>query len=100
MSLGIDYDRDILNGRADVFVNDLYDSGYYGQVDNVLHQGAFHKLNASIQYQPHGSPLTFKVYARNILNEHVAEFLSVSSTGPAASYEAPATYGLTVGVRF
>ncbi len=99
-SLGIDYKRTIGPGRADLFVNDLYNSGYYGQPDNFLHQGAFHQLNASLQYQPDNSPLTFKLYARNIVDNHVAEFLSVGTTGTAVSFEAPATYGFTVGVKF
>ena len=99
-SLGIDYKRTIGPGRADLFVNDLYNTGYYGQPDNFLHQGAFHQLNASLQYQPDNNPLTFKLYARNIVNNHVAEFLSVGTTGTAVSFEAPATYGFTVGVKF
>ena len=99
-SLGIDYKRTIGPGRAELFINDLYNTGYYGQPDNFLHQGAFHQLNASLQYQPDNSPLTFKVYARNILGYHVAEFLSVASTGTAASFESPTTYGFTVGVKF
>ena len=99
-SLGIDYKRTVGPGRADLFINDLYNTGYYGQPDNFLHQGAFHQLNASLQYAPDRSPLTFKLYAKNILGSHIAEFLSVSTTGTAASFEAPTTYGFTVGARF
>ena len=99
-SLGIDYKRTVGPGRADLFINDLYNTGYYGQPDNFLHQGAFHQLNASLQYTPDNSPFTFKLYAKNILGTHIAEFLAVSTTGTAASYEAPTTYGFTVGVKF
>ena len=99
-SLGIDYKRTVGPGRADLFINDLYNTGYYGQPDNFLHQGAFHQLNASLQYTPDNSPFTFKFYAKNILGTHIAEFLAVSTTGTAASYEAPTTYGFTVGVKF
>ena len=99
-SLGIDYKHVVGPGRADLFVNDLYNTGYFGQPDNFLHQGAFHQLNASLQYQPDSSPLTFKLYARNILNNNVADFLVVGTTGVAASFEPPATYGFTVGVKF
>ena len=99
-SLGIDYKHAVGPGRADFFVNDLYNTGYYGQPDNFLHQGAFHQLNASLQYQPDNSPLTFKLYARNIVDNRVAEFLAIGTTGPAVSFEAPATYGFTVGVKF
>ncbi|WP_375383160.1 TonB-dependent receptor [uncultured Sphingomonas sp.] len=99
-SLGIDYKHDIGPGRADLFVNDLYNSGYYGQPDNFLHQGSFNQLNASLGYQPNNSPISFRLYARNILDKKVAEFLVVGSTGTAASYAAPATYGFTVGIKF
>ena len=100
LSLGVDYKHDIANGRADLFVNDLYDTGYFGQADNYLHQGAFHQLNASLQYVPNASPLSFKLYARNIANTRVADFLVVSTTGAADSFEPPATYGFMVGVKF
>ena len=100
LNLGVDYKHDIFNGRADLFINDLYDTGYYGQPDNFAHQGAFHQLNASLQYQPNSNPLSFKLYARNITNAGIADFLSVSGTGASASYEPPATYGFTVGYKF
>ena len=100
LNLGVDYKHQVLGGQADLFVNDLYDTGYYGQADNFLHQGAFHLLNASLQYQPDQSPLTFKLYAKNITNAGVAEFLSVTSVGSVASYEPPTTYGFTVGYKF
>ncbi len=99
-SLGIDYKHVVGPGRADLFVNDLYNPGYYGQPDNFLHQGALHQLNASLQYQPDASPLTFKLYARNILNNNIADFLVVGTTGVAASFEPPATYGFTIGIKF
>ena len=99
-SLGIDYKHDIGPGRADLFVNDLYNSGYYGQPDNFLHQGSFNQLNASLGYQPNNLPISFKLYARNILDKKVAEFLVVGTTGVAASFAAPATYGFTVSVKF
>ena len=89
-----------MGGRADLFINDLYNTGYFGQSDNFLHQGAFHLLNASLQYQRPDSPISYKLYAKNILNQGVAEYLSVASTGAIGSFEPPTTYGFTVGVKF
>ena len=99
-NFGVDYKRDVLGGRADLFINDLYNTGYFGQSDNFLHQGAFHLLNASLQYQRPDSPISYKLYAKNILNQGVAEYLSVASTGAIGSFEPPTTYGFTVGVKF
>lgn len=99
-SLGLDYKTSLAGGDLDLFVNDLYNSGYYGQVDNFLRQGAFHQLNASVQFRPAHSALSIKAYARNLTNAAVAEFLAISSTGPAVSYQAPRTYGVTLAVKF
>lgn len=99
-NLGVDYKHDVFGGKADLFINDLYNTGYFGQSDNVLHQGAFHLLNASLQYQRENSPLTYKLYAKNILNQGIAEYLSFATVGGAASYEPPTTYGFTVGFKF
>ena len=99
-NLGFDYKHDIPSGRLDLFVNDLYNSGYYTQPDNFLHQGAFHQLNASLVYQPEGRPFTLKLYSRNLVDSRVADLLIVSSTGAAATYAPPTTYGFTVGLKF
>ena len=99
-NIGLDYKRNMFGGRADLFVNELYNSGYYGQSDNFLHQGAFNMLSASLQFQPDRLPVSIKIYAKNILNERVAEYLSVASTGAIESLEPPATYGFTIGVKF
>ena len=99
-NIGLDYKRNIFGGKADLFVNDLYNSGYYGQSDNFLHQGSFNMLSASLQFQPDNFPVSLKIYARNMLNVRVAEYLSVASTGAIESIEPPRTYGFTVGVKF
>ena len=99
-NLGLDYKHDVFGGKADLFINDLYNTGYFGQSDNFLHQGAFHLLNASLQYKRPDSPLSYKLYAKNILNQGVAEYLNISTIGGAVSYEPPTTYGFTVGFNF
>ena len=95
-----DYRHPLELGAVDLFVSELYNSGYYTQPDNFLSQTAFHMLNASLSFEPRNSNVTLKVYGKNILNALVTDFKSVSSLGPLVSYEAPVTYGVQVAYRF
>jgi iron complex outermembrane recepter protein len=100
VNLGVDYKKHVTRGDASIFVNELWNSGYYTQPDNFLHQSAYHMLNATFSYHPDNSAFTYKLWGRNLANATIAEFLSISSAGPSASYEAPRTYGISLGYKF
>ncbi len=99
-NLGLDYKHPLFGGEVEFFANDLYNSGFFSQADNLLHQGSYHLLNASVTWRPDGARYFVKAYVNNALNEDIYEYLAVANGGQSVSYQAPRTFGATVGVKF
>ena len=99
-NIGLDYRHEIAGGKVDIFVNELYNSGYYTQADNVLQQRDYSLVNLSITWQPANERYFIKGYINNALDKEIVEYLAVANGGASVSYQAPRTFGGEVGVKF
>ena len=99
-NIGLDYKFQLGGGHADLFVNDLYNSGFYTQADNVLSQGAYHLLNMSITWRPGNDRFFVKAYLNNALDKDIKEYFAIANGGASVSYQAPRTFGGQIGVKF
>jgi iron complex outermembrane receptor protein len=77
-----------------------YNSGWYGQPDNVLRQDDYDRMDAAIGWRSSNDRFTVRVWGKNLGNRAVASALVASNTGSQIQYEPPRTYGVTLGVNF
>jgi iron complex outermembrane receptor protein len=76
-----------------------YNNGYAFEADNVLRQGDFHIVNASVEYRPTES-LGLELWVRNLGNaEYLTNALS-NANGASAGLGAPRTYGANLKFSF
>ena len=99
-NIGIDYKHPLFGGNVDLFVNELYNSGFFTQADNVLQQGDYNLVNMSATWRPAGDRYFVKVYMNNALDYDIKEYFAVANGGASVSYQAPRTFGAQVGVKF
>ncbi len=100
ISLGFDYKMNVGNGSADLVINDLHRTGFFAQVDNYLTQSASDMLNGSLTWKPASKSYSVQLWANNMLDKTIAEYLAVSTVGQLVSYQAPRTFGVRFGVEF
>lgn len=99
LAAGLLYRAPVANGEAQFAVNEVYNSGYRTQADNVLRQGSFHMLGASIAWTDQSGRYTVRAFADNLLNEAVRGYAVISNKA-AGTYLPPRTYGGALTVRF
>ncbi|WP_347269817.1 TonB-dependent receptor [Rhizorhabdus histidinilytica] len=76
-----------------------YNDGYFTQPDNILRQPSYNLLAAGARLDfPNG--VNARLWMRNILNEKIFNTLQAGTFDSNASYQAPRTYGITLGVKF
>ena len=97
-----DYVVDLPTGKLDFNLTDAFNSGYYTEADNYLHQAAYDLLNASVGWTSQDERLNVKLWGRNLLNKAVE---SEEVTGPPEGYTVdysnpPRTYGFTLLYKF
>lgn len=99
-SLGTTYTIS-LGERGDVRLSALYsyNDGYVFEPDNVMNQGAFSLLNASIEYRPK-EHLAIELWGNNLTDEHYAVQKITTGTGVTTALGAPRTYGVNVKFDF
>jgi len=82
-----------------VDVSYTYNDGYFTQPDNILRQPAYNLVAAGAKLDfPNG--MSARLWMRNILNEKVFNTLQAGTFDSNASYQAPRTYGITLGMKF
>ena len=100
-TLGVNYVIRTDSGDITLNVNDNYNSGFYTESDNVLHQGSYHFLNASIAWQSSSGNYTARLFMNNILNEAVMSQAVSPATGYIADYSnPPRIVGASFKLRF
>jgi iron complex outermembrane receptor protein len=99
-SLGTTYSF-FLGDRGELRVSGLYsyNDGYVFEPDNIMNQGAFSLLNASIEYRPTPN-LGIELWGNNLTDEHYAVQKITTGTGVATALGAPRTYGVNVKFDF
>ena len=97
-----DYFFDALTGTFDFNVTSAYNSGYFAEPDNYLHQPSFDYLNSSLSWVSGNHAWNLKVWGRNLLNKAVpAQLATGAPQGYSADYaNPPRTYGVTVNYSF
>jgi iron complex outermembrane recepter protein len=78
--VGATYTIPSSSGDFALNVNDSYNSGYYAEADNFLHQSAFSYLNASISWTSTNTkkPVVVRIYANNLLDKAQSQFATLA----------------------
>jgi iron complex outermembrane receptor protein len=102
MDISGDYVVDLPTGQIDLNLTNAYNSGYFTEADNYLHQAAYDLLNASVGWTAPDQRLNVKLWGRNLLNKVVE---SEEVTGAPEGYSVvnanpPRTYGFTLLYKF
>ena len=99
-NLGGDWHHDTGIGEIGAAFNYGYNSGFFFEGDNLVRQGAYHMMSASLRWASLDERFTARVWVKNMFNEAVLSQGMALGFGGLASYQAPATYGVTIGVNF
>jgi iron complex outermembrane recepter protein len=76
-----------------------YNDGYFTQPDNILRQPSYNLLAGGAKLD-FANGMNARLWMRNILNEKVFNTLQAGTFDSNASYQAPRTYGITLGMKF
>ena len=98
-NVAVDYTTPTPAGPLNLNLSYAYNSGYYTEVDNNLHQSSFGLLNASAGLTLDNG-LILRAWGRNLGNEKVTNSMNTTSLGATTTYQAPRTYGVTVTATF
>lgn len=100
-SIAADYAFEVGGGDANFNLTYQYNDGYFTEPDNVISQKSFSLLGASARWSAPGDRWSISVWGKNLTNKAVIQNELTLGFGPHyASYLAPRTYGVTVGVGF
>lgn len=99
-NLAFDLHGDTGIGGLSLNVNAAYNSGFFGEADNTLRQSSFVLLNTTAQWTAKNERLFVRLYGKNLLNEVITTQLFAGALNGLASFQAPRTYGATLGVKF
>jgi iron complex outermembrane receptor protein len=100
-NVGFDYASELGHGRLTITGDYSYNSGYYFEPDNFLHQGQFGLISTQIKYSP-DQKFYVAAWGKNLSNKEYVQYAGTQS-GPSGypfSGGAPRTYGITVGFDF
>ena len=101
VDLKADYRFDLIGGSANADVTYQYNTGWFAEPDNIIHQPPFSLLNASVRWKSPQNTYTVALFATNLTNAVVQAFGSTLPTGEDSySLAAPRLYGVTVGYHF
>ena len=100
VNLNVHYERETHAGTLSFDVGGYYNSGFFGQPDNVLKQKAYALLDASIGWKMPDKHYSVRVWGKNLTKHPVATALGLSDTSSIVQYDAPRTYGLTLSADF
>ena len=99
-NLNAHYDHATQSGIWSVDVGGYYNSGFYGQPDNVLKQGKYALLDGSIGWKTSDKRYGVRLWGKNLTNHPVSTALGQSDTSAIVQYDAPRTYGITLSADF
>jgi outer membrane receptor protein involved in Fe transport len=99
-NLNFHYDHEMKGGTLAFDLGGYYNSGFYGQPDNVLKQDGYFLLDASVGWRTPDDRYGVRLWGKNLTNEAVATALGQSDTSAIIQYDAPRTYGITLSANF
>jgi iron complex outermembrane recepter protein len=97
LSTGLNYAMSTAVGAFLFDVNYYYNSGFYWEPDDFLHQKSYGLLDARVKYRP-TDKFAVAVWGKNLIDEHYAS-QALTQAGPAG-YPYIAAPPLTFGVSF
>lgn len=101
LSAGADYVATLERGRLDLSLNYLHNSGWYGEVDNRLHQKPYDLVNASATWWlDDASRYSVQLWAKNLADTVYAVTLVSSAQASAIALAPGRTFGITLGAKF
>jgi iron complex outermembrane recepter protein len=86
-------------GNLDFSGGYSYNSGYFGEEDNRLHQGPFGIVNGQIGFVSHNG-FGVKVWGRNLTNKDYAQRMLTNALADFIIYGEPRMYGVTLTQDF
>jgi len=98
-TINADYHVPTNFGQAGLNLSYGYNSGYFSQPDNILHQPSYSTLAATLRAE-FTNRVTISLWGRNLTNAKIAQTLAAGSFNSIVSYAPPLTYGATVSARF
>ncbi|MFT8948330.1 MAG: TonB-dependent receptor, partial [Acetobacter aceti] len=99
-SLSLTYVQPSLVGDFRFTGSYRYNSGFYGEPDNRLHQKPYSLFNAQLGWTSPSNRYNIAVWANNLTNSAYSLSLFSQSNGDVIMYAPPRTYGFTAGVNF
>ena len=99
-NLDAHYDHVTQSGIWSVDVGGYYNSGFYGQPDNVLKQRNYALLDGSVGWKTSDKRYGVRLWGKNLTNHPVSTALGQSDTSAIVQYDAPRTYGITLSADF
>jgi iron complex outermembrane receptor protein len=99
-NLGADYRHPLATGEANLDVTFEHSDGYAFSPDNILRQGPYNALNASLAWSTADKGLTVTLWGKNLTNDVVANAFLSSAIGSLAAYRPPRTFGILIGTKF
>ncbi|MGH6616649.1 TonB-dependent receptor [Sphingomonas sp.] len=100
LNLNLHYDHETEAGTWSLDAGGYYNSGFFGQPDNVLKQKAYALLDASIGWKTADKRYGVRLWGKNLTDRPVATALGQSDTSSIVQYDAPRTYGITLSANF
>ncbi|WP_206243523.1 TonB-dependent receptor [Novosphingobium terrae] len=76
-----------------------HNSGFFTEPDNVQRQNSYDLVNAGISWLSPSKMYSARIWGRNLLSQYVITQKQSSNFGVVANYQAPLTYGITIGFK-
>ncbi|WP_174297808.1 TonB-dependent receptor [Sphingomonas bacterium] len=97
----MDYHHSLPRGSLDYNLTANYNGDYYFEADNFLRQRPYTIVNTSLRWTLPDDRISFTLFARNLLDEHVITQSTTQSLGyPTAYSNTPRSVGGAVGIKF
>lgn len=100
-SVGVNYFIPLDNGSNIVLAGNWYHSSSYLLAHSPhITQDSFDRVNVSATWNSSNNRYYLRLWGNNILDEDIHNGIQITPFGAHDSYQAPATYGVTVGAKF
>jgi iron complex outermembrane receptor protein len=87
-------------GRFALSANFAYQSTVYFDAGDRAQQPPYWTVNARAAFTPASSPVQVAIWAKNLLDVRVPEFIASSTLGDRVLYTEPRTYGVTLSTKW
>ncbi|HJQ17189.1 MAG TPA: TonB-dependent receptor [Allosphingosinicella sp.] len=77
-----------------------YSSSVFASADNVLKQGNYAMLNATLNWKSPDEHYRVSIWGRNLTNRAILSKFEASPTGAIGTFKPPRTYGITLSARY